>query len=124
MSEISKDTTNKDIETTSDVTSGNTLVKKEDKPKKSYVPPHKEYTKRLLKYRKYYIQLISLVSTLAAIGVAVAIIYNLLFGILLALLAAFLYAFLAPDEMYKTIGIKYKSVAGGIKLTSFRAIYG
>ena len=125
MSEIQKNTTKETrpsvAEEIKEKTKSSTAVRAERSPA---LPPHKEYARRILKYKNYYFQLLCIMGAIAAVGVVVAVMFNLLFGVSLAVFSAVIYAFLASDEMYKSIGIKYKSVVGGIKLISCRATYG
>lgn len=88
------------------------------------VPPHKEYAARMVKFRDYYIQLLWCVGAGVALGVALAVIYNVIVGACVTILSAVVYGVFTYDEMLKRVGIGYKSIEGGIRVTACRAVYG
>ena len=93
-------------------------------PNEDTIPPHKKYIRRMKKFQKYYIQLLMIVCAIIAVSVVIAVVYNLLLGVSIAIFAAILYNSWAVSEMYKEIGIKYKSITGGIKITACKQRYG
>ena len=93
-------------------------------PAEVAIPPHKRYIQRLIKFQKYYFQLLMIVGGIIAVSVVIAVLYNLLLGVSTAIFAAILYNSWASSEMYKDIGLKYKSIAGGIKIIACKARYG
>ncbi len=120
---------NKRVETaesTENISSESISEKKEAacEEAKPAVPPHKEYAARMAKFRDYYIQLLWGVGAAAALGIALAVLYNVIVGACVAVLAAVIYSVFTYDEMLKSLGIGYKSVEGGIRVTSCRARYG
>ncbi len=118
---------NKNIEATENITpesipqNGQPLT---ETPQAPAVPPHKEYAARMAKFRDYYIRLLWCVGAAAAIGIVLAVIYNVIVGVCVAVLAAIVYKTFTYDEMLKQVGVGYKSIAGGIKITACRARYG
>ena len=88
------------------------------------LPPHKRYIQRMQKFQKYYMQLIMIVGGIIAVSVVIAVVFNLLLGASIAVFAAILYASWTTSEMYRDIGLKYKSIVGGIKITACKARYG
>ncbi|MBQ7384242.1 MAG: hypothetical protein IJV72_05570 [Clostridia bacterium] len=88
------------------------------------LPPHKEYARRMLKFQSYYMNLLGCVGAAAALGIVIAVAYNVIIGACLAILCAIIYSVFTYDEMLKGLGIGYKSVEGGIKVTAVRARYG
>ncbi len=93
-------------------------------PNEAALPPHKRYVQRMIRYRNYYIQLLMIVGAIIAVSIFIAVLYSLLLGASVAIIAAILYSFWAVSEMYKTIGLKYKSIVGGIRITACKARYG
>ena len=96
----------------------------EIKPTVPAVPPHKEYAKRMLNFSNFYIGFIAVVGVIMAIAVAVAVLYNVLLGVALALFGAFFYWTILSDNMSNMLGVRYVSLAGGIRITMCRARYG
>ncbi len=92
--------------------------------KKPTPPPHKEYSKRMAQFGAFYIQLLCCIGGIIAVGVALAIVYSVVLGASIAVAGALLYAYLTSDEMYKKLGIRYTSGAGGITVTLGLARYG
>ncbi|MBO5415682.1 MAG: hypothetical protein J6A83_03545 [Clostridia bacterium] len=88
------------------------------------LPPHKEYAKRMLKFQNNYTTLLIGVGAGAAIGIIIAVAFNVIIGACIAILSAVVYSVLTYDDMLKLIGIGYKSIEGGIKVTAVRARYG
>lgn len=98
--------------------------KQEQNTQRPAVPPHKEYARRMLNFSGFYIGFIAIVCAIMAIAIAVAVLYNVAFGVAIALFDVFFYMRLLSDNMFKTLGFKYVSIAGGVRLTSCRARYG
>lgn len=88
------------------------------------LPPHKRYIQRIKKFQKYYTQLVIIIGAIIVISVIIAVVYNLIIGVSTVIFAAILYNSWASSEMYKELGIKYKSITGGIIVTSCKARYG
>ena len=123
MSEKKKIDGNTDNSVENEVSSEITS-EKEEKETKPSLPPHKAYAKRVLQFESYYRQLIIILGVIIAVAIAIAVVYNVLIGLSAAIVASVIYAVFVSDEMFKRLGLNYKSVSGGIKITSCRARYG
>ncbi len=88
------------------------------------LPPDEEYIKRIIAFRAYYAQLLCIAGAIEALAIALAVLYNVLVGLSLAILGAAIYFAFTSDEMYKKLGVGYRSIEGGIALTKCRARYG
>ncbi len=113
-----------EIKTTRENTSANNEQQIKDPKAAPALPPHKIYTRRLVKFRAYYSQLLITMGILAAISVVIAVAFNLIIGVAIAIATAIIYAFFVSDEMYKKLGIKYTSISGGLKINVSHARYG
>ena len=87
-------------------------------------PPHKEYAKRMLSFSSFYIGFIVIVGVIMALAVAVAVLYNVMLGVAIAAFGVFFYTSFLSENLSKTLGFRYVSLAGGIRLTMCRARYG
>lgn len=96
----------------------------EQKPARPALPPHKEYARRMLNFSGFYVGFIAIVCAIMAIAIAVAVLYNVAFGVAVALFDVFFYLRLLSDNMFKTLGFRYATGAGGMRLTACRARYG
>ena len=98
--------------------------KTEQKPAQPAVPPHKEYARRMLSFSSFYVGFIATVVAIMAIAVAVAVLFNVALGVALALFGVLFYTRILSDNMSKTLGFRYVSIVGGIRITMCRARYG
>ena len=73
-----------------------------------------EYLTRLKRFCDFYLALVISCAMLCAVGIVVAILLNLAIGILIAVLGAVLYAVILPRRAYSLLGLRVKSVRGGI----------
>lgn len=87
-------------------------------------PPHKEYAKRMLSFSGFYIGFIVIVGVIMALAVAVAVLYNVMLGVAIAAFGVFFYTSFLSENLSKTLGFRYVSLAGGIRLTMCRMRYG
>ena len=102
----------------------NSLADTEKKEKKPQLPPHMEYSKRMLEFSSYYTGILCMVAAIVFAAIALAVLYNVLVGVAIALFGVVLYSVMVSDNMSKTVGVRYTSIAGGIRLTLCRARYG
>ena len=94
------------------------------KSERPAVPPHKEYAKRMLNFSDFYIGFIVIVGIIMAAAICVAVLYNVAFGVAIAAFGVFFYTSFLSENLSKTLGFRYVSLAGGIRLTMCRARYG
>ena len=92
--------------------------------KSAALPPHKEYAKRMLEFSNFYVGFIIVIGCIMASAVALAVIYNVLLGVAVATFGAVFYVSVLSDNLSRTLGFRYVSLAGGIRLTMCRARYG
>ena len=83
-----------------------------------------EYIKRLRAFSKFYVVILAFVAALVAGAIAAAVLYDVLVGVSVAFFGVIFYAVQVPDKMSKELGVRYVSLAGGIRLTKCRARYG
>lgn len=83
-----------------------------------------EYIKRMQAFSKFYISILVLVAAIMAGAIAAAVLYDVIAGISLGFFGAVLYAVQVPDRMSREVGVRYVSLAGGIRITACRARYG
>ena len=83
-----------------------------------------EYIKRLRAFSKFYVAILAFVAALVAGAIAAAVLYDVLVGVSVAFFGVIFYAVQVPDKMSKELGVRYVSLAGGIRLTKCRARYG
>ncbi len=117
----------KNTEITDECTAQSSVEKAEaaaEEKKAPPVPPHREYAKRVARFKKFYAQLLAIIGAVMLGALAVAIFYSLPLGIIIAVVAALLYRFFVLDEMFKQLGIKYTGIVGGISITACEERYG
>ena len=72
-------------------------------PQKPSLPPHKEYAKRMRKYKSKYTFILSVAEILVGAAIGVAIFLDLMIGIAIAVFAVLFYVRFASNEMYATL---------------------
>ena len=95
-----------------------------NKEPESLLSPEQEYIKRICAYDKYYLRLVVCIAAVMAMAIVVMVIKNWLIGTCVAIVCAILYSTFASDEMFKGLGLKYKSTVGSVCVTGCRAKYG
>ena len=100
------------------------LTESAPKPERPAVPPHKEYAKRMLTFSNFYVGFIVVVGIIMAVAIGVAVLFNVPLGVAIAAFGVFFYVTFLSDNLSKTLGFRYVSLAGGIRLTMCRARYG
>ena len=83
-----------------------------------------KYLRRLAGFERFYVGLLALVGVAIAAAIGIAVMSNVLLGVSLALLSASVYVYFVTDELYKQLGLRYKSELGSITVTRASAVYG
>lgn len=98
---------------------GNTVAAEE-----TLLPPDKEYIKRMTAFRKYYTKLLCIAIAIESLAIVLAVLYDVLVGFSTAIFGAVMYLVFVTSEMYRELGIDYRSIAGGISVKKCRVRYG
>ena len=83
-----------------------------------------EYIKRMRAFSRFYVAILAFVGAVMAGAIAAAVLYDVLVGVSVASFSVIFYAVEVPDKMSKELGVRYVSMAGGIRMTKCRARYG
>ena len=113
-----------DEENASKEAASNAEAPKETTPSKPVLTPAQAYAKRMGNFILYYRQLLVFICMVALLGVVVAVVRDVLIGTCIAILSAVLYLYFVSDELFKKLGLQYKSTDEGVEITRCRPRYG
>ena len=83
-----------------------------------------EYIKRMKAFSRFYVLMLIFVGALITGAIVAAVLYDVLVGVSVAFFGVIFYAVQVPEKMSKELGVRYVSLAGGIRMTKCRARYG